>query len=184
MEIFCIFCILCRFSLYVHDNASLKSLSFIFWISNKTKMTGQQKLIIVDLPREVIDYLLNWHVLPKGLKPSSSAQKVCQPANSATDPLENPHSIIALFPSWGASCSRTTTCNRLCCALFCCKKRLQSRLLPFASRTVSSLYCWQEQEAAFPVWRTLESHQDLCWFHALVYYGGLAHIQPSCAITK
>ncbi len=62
-------------------------------------MTGQQKLILVDLLREVIDYSLKWHVLSEGLEPLSSAQKACCPTNLVTDPLEKPHSIIALFPS-------------------------------------------------------------------------------------
>ncbi len=48
--------------------------------------------------------------------------------------------------------------------LFCRKKGLESQLL-FASRTVSSMYCRLEQEAAFPEWRTLESYTRLVLIH-------------------
>ncbi len=63
------------------------------------------------------------------------------------------------FPSWGHCCSRTTTCYSFCHPLFYHKKHLESVLLLFASCTVSSLNCLLEQEAASPVWRTLEKSE-------------------------
>ncbi len=102
-------------------------------------------------------FVIIWHILHI----LSVALPVCRPAESATDPL-GMRSIIALFPSlWGPSCSRTNTCYSLCSPLFYHKKRLESVLLLFASRTVLSLYCRREQEAASPVWKTLESHTRL-----------------------
>ncbi len=45
--ILCIFCIFCIMWIFVHDDTCFKSLSFIVWISKRTKMTGQQKLVIM-----------------------------------------------------------------------------------------------------------------------------------------
>ncbi len=159
-DIFCIswFCIFCPMT-YVSSCCSLYA-----WISKKNK--SDQHWFTVQLIRSKICFLL-LVVLPAGIEPLPSAKEVCCPASSATDPLRKLLSIIALFPSWGPSCccSRTTTCYSLCSPLFYHKKHLESMLLLFASPTVSSLYCWLEQEAASPVWRTLESQTRLVLIH-------------------
>jgi hypothetical protein len=62
-------------------------------------MTGQQKPVIIQLPSNASIHLLILHVPLERFEPSLSAQGACRPSNSATDPLGNPHSTIALFPS-------------------------------------------------------------------------------------
>ncbi len=131
-------------------------------------------------------YFLIFLVLPAGIEPLRSAKKVCCPANSATDPLSNLLSIIALFPSWGPSCSHTTTCYCFCCPLFYHKKRLESRLILFASSTVLSLHYQLEQEAAPPVWRTLESHTRLVLIHGarIRWWTGTSMVASACETNR
>ncbi len=135
---------------------------------------------MIQLPIKGTIQLLILLVPPEGLEPSWSEQKACCPTNLATDPLGNQHSTIALIPSWGPTCSRTTTCNCFCRPLFGRRKRLECRQLLFESRMVSSLYCRLEQAAAFPVWKTLESHTRLVLIHcAHIWWWTGTH--PSCS---
>ncbi len=146
----------------------VKSLSFIFWISKNQKWQVSKNCWTMcehSSAKGKTPLSIHLSCTSTRFEPSSSAQSACRPTNSATDSLKNIYSIIALFPCWGPSCSRTTTCNRLCRPLFCRNKRLESRLPLFASRTVSSPYCRLEYEAAFPIWRTLESHTRRALIH-------------------
>ncbi len=61
-----------------------------------------------------------------------------------------------------------------------CRKRLECRQLLFSFRMVSSLYCLLELEAAFPLWKTLESHTRLVLIHCtrIRWWTGT---HPSCS---
>ncbi len=112
----------------------------------------------------------------------SSAQKACCPA---TDPLGNPHSIDVFYPRRGPTCSRTTTCNCLCrrIAVLCFFTRSARKVGCFSSHPVWYSPCiayWNKRQP-YQYGGHWNHIQDLLWFTALVYYGGL---QPSCATIK
>ncbi len=59
-------------------------------------MKGQQKLIIVSLPMDLIYNFRHVHTLPEELEPSSPAQQACHSTSLATDAL---HCLQILIPS-------------------------------------------------------------------------------------
>ncbi len=158
--------IYCAYFAYsVYFDRYFKSLLFIIWISQKNKNDRWSNSYHFNSDTR---WYLNFppsSFAAKGTRTLVASTASVSPYQLGYRFLGDSYSIIALYPSWGPSCSRTTTCNCLCRPYLFRKKRLESRLLPFASCSVSSLYCQQEQEATFPVWRTLESHTRLALIH-------------------
>jgi hypothetical protein len=112
-------------------------------------MTGQGKLIIIHLPSDAIIHFLILHVPPDstGVWTLIFSTETCRPMNSATDPLRNPSSIIAFFPSWGPSCSRTTTCTVF--AVLCFIARRAWNVYSFSSHLIQYSPCianWNKKQ--------------------------------------
>ncbi len=64
-------------------------------------MTGQQKLIIISLPMNVIYNVLHVHTLPEELEPSLPAQQACRTTNLATDTLQILIPLLLCTPAEG-----------------------------------------------------------------------------------
>ncbi len=79
------------------------------------------------------------------------------------------------------SCTTTNICPGS--LLIDLNKSLESLQVLFVFK-VFSWYCPLELEAAASIWRCWNGIQDLFSFTAHMCYGGLAHIQSSCATIK
>ncbi len=152
----------------------------------KTKMTGQQKLIIISLPMDVIYNFLHLHTLPEELEPSLPAQLACHSTNLATDPMQIIIPSLLCTPAASVGPAVHVPPPAAIFSVLSFVARSAWKVGCFPSHLVRYCSCIANRNKRQPSqygghWNHI---QDLLWFTALVYDGGLACIQPSCTTIK